>query len=93
MSLRVDWTPRAQRDLTRLDRPTRERVVNAVLKLAETNQGDVIKLAGKQPAKGAQTGELSQPPRPEALRIAMRRSSPSVYARGLHLSVLPRDSV
>jgi mRNA interferase RelE/StbE len=49
LSLRIDWTPRAQRDLARLDRPTRERIVAAVLRLAETSQGDVIKLAGKQP--------------------------------------------
>lgn len=49
MSLRVEWTPRAQRDLARLDRPARSRIVAAVLKLAETSQGDVIKLAGKQP--------------------------------------------
>lgn len=51
MSLRVEWSSRAQRDLTRLDRPTRERVVNAVLRFAETNQGDVVKLTGKQPAE------------------------------------------
>jgi mRNA interferase RelE/StbE len=49
VSLRLDWTPRAQRDLARLDRATRERIVAAVLRLAETSQGDVVKLAGKQP--------------------------------------------
>lgn len=49
MSLRVDWTPHSQRDLNRLDRPTRARIVAAVLRLAETRQGDVIKLAGKHP--------------------------------------------
>ncbi len=49
MSLRIDWTPRAQRDLNRLDRPTSTRLVAAVLRLAETSQGDVVKLAGKQP--------------------------------------------
>ena len=49
MSLRLEWTPRAQRDLGRLDRPTRERVVAAMLKLAETRQGDVIKLSDKNP--------------------------------------------
>ncbi len=49
MSLRVDWTPSAKRDLTRLDRPNRERIVAAVLRLADTQQGDVVKLAGKQP--------------------------------------------
>lgn len=49
MSLRIDWTPGAQRDLNRLDRPTSARIVAAVLRLAETSQGDVVKLAGKQP--------------------------------------------
>lgn len=49
MSLRVDWTPSAKRDLTRLDRPNRERIVAAVLRLADTQQGDVVKLAGKEP--------------------------------------------
>jgi mRNA-degrading endonuclease RelE of RelBE toxin-antitoxin system len=49
VSLRIDWTPGAQRDLGRLDRPTRARIVAAVLKLAESSQGDVVKLAGKQP--------------------------------------------
>jgi mRNA interferase RelE/StbE len=49
LSLRVDWTPRAHRDLARLDRPTRARIVDAVLRLAESSQGDVVKLAGKQP--------------------------------------------
>jgi mRNA-degrading endonuclease RelE of RelBE toxin-antitoxin system len=49
VSLRIDWTPRARRDLDRLDRPTRERIVAAMLRLAETSQGDVLKLSGKQP--------------------------------------------
>ena len=34
MSLRVDWTPRAQRDLARLDQPIRSRIVAAVLIVA-----------------------------------------------------------
>lgn len=49
MSLRLDWKPKAHRDLDRLDPPTRARIVAAVLKLAETHQGDVIKLSGKNP--------------------------------------------
>ncbi len=49
MSLSIDWTARAQRDLNRLDRPTRERIVAAVFRLAETRQGDVVKLSGQQP--------------------------------------------
>ena len=51
MNLHIDWTTRAQRDLNRLDRSTRERIVAAILKLAETGQGDVVKLAGQQPAE------------------------------------------
>jgi mRNA-degrading endonuclease RelE of RelBE toxin-antitoxin system len=49
VSLLVEWTPGAQRDLGRLDRPARARIVATVLRLAETSQGDVLKLAGKQP--------------------------------------------
>lgn len=49
MSLRIDWTPRAQKDLRHLDPQTRERVVAAVLRFGETRQGDVLKLAGKHP--------------------------------------------
>jgi len=48
LSLQVEWTPRAQRDLSRLDPPVRARIVGAVVKLSETRQGDVLKLAGKQ---------------------------------------------
>lgn len=49
MSLRLDWKPGALRDLERLDPPTRARIVAAVAKLAETSQGDVRKLTGKNP--------------------------------------------
>jgi mRNA-degrading endonuclease RelE of RelBE toxin-antitoxin system len=49
VSLRLDWKPGALRDLERLDPSTRERIVAAVTKLAETRQGDVRKLQGKNP--------------------------------------------
>jgi mRNA-degrading endonuclease RelE of RelBE toxin-antitoxin system len=49
VSLCIELTPGARRDLGRLDRPTRARIVATVLRLAETSQGDVLKLAGKQP--------------------------------------------
>ena len=49
MSLRLEWEPRALRDLKHLDPPIRSRIVAAVVRFAETEQGDVIKLAGKNP--------------------------------------------
>jgi mRNA interferase RelE/StbE len=49
VSLRLEWTPRARRDLERLDLAVRERVVAAVLRLADSRQGDVVKLSGKNP--------------------------------------------
>ena len=49
MSLRLDWTPKALRDLSRFDPPIRARIVTAMSALAESQQGDVIKLSGKNP--------------------------------------------
>lgn len=46
MSWQVQWTKRALREVSRLDRPTRERLVNGVDSLAETGQGDVKRLKG-----------------------------------------------
>ena len=41
------WTPRAEADLTRLDRPVRDRITAAVRRFAETEQGDVRHLRGQ----------------------------------------------
>ena len=49
MSWRLEWGPKALRDLKRLDRSDRDRIVSGVLKFAQTMQGDVLKLAGKHP--------------------------------------------
>lgn len=49
MSLRIDWKPRAIKDLGRLDLQDRERVVAAMTRLAETRTGDVLKLAATSP--------------------------------------------
>jgi mRNA interferase RelE/StbE len=42
----VEWAKRALKELTRLDRKTRQRIETAVERLAETGQGDVRRLAG-----------------------------------------------
>ena len=49
MSLHLEWTPKSLRDLKRFDPPARARIVAAVSALAESQQGDVIKLSGKNP--------------------------------------------
>lgn len=41
MSWGAEWTERGIRDLERLDRRTRERILRAGERLAETGQGDV----------------------------------------------------
>jgi mRNA-degrading endonuclease RelE of RelBE toxin-antitoxin system len=45
----LEWTPSARRDLARLDRPVQARIVAAVIRFGETNQGDIVKLSGKNP--------------------------------------------
>jgi mRNA interferase RelE/StbE len=42
----IFWTERALKDLRRLDSPTRGRVMQAVIRLAEAGLGDVKKLQG-----------------------------------------------
>jgi mRNA-degrading endonuclease RelE of RelBE toxin-antitoxin system len=49
VSLCLKWKSKALRDLERLDRSNRERIFAAILRFAETQQGDVLKLAGKHP--------------------------------------------
>lgn len=49
MSHRVDWTPRARRDLRRLDRAIEARVIEAVERFAATGRGDIAKLTAVTP--------------------------------------------
>ncbi|HVT19619.1 MAG TPA: type II toxin-antitoxin system RelE/ParE family toxin [Thermoanaerobaculia bacterium] len=49
MSFEVLWQPSALRDLARLDRPIQQRILDAVKRLAQTGQGDVKLLHGKNP--------------------------------------------
>ena len=44
MSRRVEWTDRARKDLKKLDRRTRDRIIAAVEEFARTGRGDVRRL-------------------------------------------------
>lgn len=46
MKHRVEWSKRAFKVLSRLDRPTQDRILAAVASLAESNRGDVVRLRG-----------------------------------------------
>jgi len=43
---RVEWTKRALKEAARLDATTRQRVLAAIKRLCEENQGDVRRLQG-----------------------------------------------
>lgn len=49
MSWRIVWSPRAVRDFGKLARRARERVSDALLRYAETEQGAVVRLHGVVP--------------------------------------------
>jgi len=44
MSRQVDWADRALKDMSRLDRRARERVFDAVRRMADTGFGDIKRL-------------------------------------------------
>jgi mRNA interferase RelE/StbE len=46
VSRQVRWSNRAEKDLERLDRKVRQRIVSAVDRFAQTGQGDVKRLQG-----------------------------------------------
>lgn len=45
----VEWRPRATKDLEKLERPLRERIVSAIERLVESGEGDVRRLVGTDP--------------------------------------------
>jgi mRNA-degrading endonuclease RelE of RelBE toxin-antitoxin system len=51
VSWQVRWQATAHRDLSRLDRQIQERIIAAVKRLAETGQGDVLRLTDIQPSE------------------------------------------
>ena len=59
MSLGLDWTPAAERDLRRLDPQVRERIRQAVHRFVDTGQGDVQRLGALPMSGGCEwaTGE------------------------------------
>ncbi len=44
MSWRVRWSDEALKDMRRIDRPTRQRILNALDRFVETGQGDIVRL-------------------------------------------------
>ena len=50
MSLQVEWGRRALKAVSRLDRPTQERILTAIDDLAQQSRGDVRRLEGVNPA-------------------------------------------
>ena len=46
MRWRLRWAPRAEADLVAVERRSRERVLAALERLAETGHGDVLKMQG-----------------------------------------------
>ena len=47
MRWELRWAPRAEADLAALERRTRERVLAALERMAETGHGDVVKMQGR----------------------------------------------
>lgn len=54
---RLEWSERAKKDLRRLDRRKRERVVAAARRLAGTGEGDVRRLKGRAGELALRVGE------------------------------------
>jgi len=48
LTLQIRWADRAAKDLARLDRRTRERIVAAIELLAESERGDIRRLQGSR---------------------------------------------
>lgn len=48
MTARVEWAKGAPKALSRLDRPTEDRILAAIDDLAERNRGDVRRLEGSK---------------------------------------------
>ncbi len=44
MSRQIQWAKRALKTISRLDRPTRDRITAGIKTLAESNEGDVRRL-------------------------------------------------
>jgi mRNA interferase RelE/StbE len=47
--MKIEWQPRAVKDLSRLDKRMQQRILSAVERLAESGYGDVTKLTDVNP--------------------------------------------
>ena len=47
MRWQLRWAPRAEADLAAMERRTRDRVLAALERMAETGHGDVVKMRGR----------------------------------------------
>lgn len=81
MSWSVEWTPRALKDMRRLDAAVRRRVSDAVERYAETGVGDVVQLTDVEPPEYRM--------RVGAWRVRFQRRSRRKVL--VILRVLPRD--
>ena len=81
MTWHLLWQPPSRKDLGRLDPPDQERIINAVVRLARTGQGDVLKLKHVKPPEW----RLRVGP----WRVRFRRNEPRRVLEVLR--VLPRD--
>lgn len=55
----VEWRPRATKDLEKLERPLRERIVGAIERLVESGEG-VRRLVGTDPPEFPARGRLAR---------------------------------
>jgi mRNA-degrading endonuclease RelE of RelBE toxin-antitoxin system len=62
MSRALEWTPTAERDLRRLNPQVRERIRQAVYRLADTGHGDVVKVQGVVREWRLRVGDWRNPP-------------------------------
>ena len=57
MTWLVPFTPRAQRDIRRLDRQTAHHILRALTRLADAGQGDVVRLRNQVGERRLRVGD------------------------------------
>ena len=79
--MRLDWQPRALKDLARLDERMQQRIITAMERFASTGQGDVVRLTDVQPPEfRLRVGDWR-------VRFTQDPASRTIFV----LRVLPRD--
>lgn len=78
---RIDWSPPAEADLRKLDRPVARRIFAALDRYAETGYGDLSRLQGENKEYRLRVGDwrirlrLESPDRVVILRVRHRREA------------------